>query len=390
MRKFLIIFLILAIGFFYFYYQGIFERKIEISLNNSIPLETSPKKLNSKNIIDVSDAFKFLLNKSRKSIYIAGLYFTSNIDWRIKRDIRRAIKRGVHFKFLLQDSDFSKTEFSNLGLSKYTNVEVRFIDISKLGNNKWGDFHNKYAIFDERYAILGSANFSYPAFYNNVEINGLLVETNIVRKLVEIFLKDFNYAKNKVIHTQFFSLRLDISNLFTNKIFLVETAPSEINSPEIPDNSEVIEYILKNSKKEILLEIYAFTSNETNFPILFNLIKDSLKRNVEVKILIDKNNYDTKLYIKDCIDELCKLGCKVKKLNIRKASGEEFSAVHSKLLIVDRKYVLFGSCNWTKAGMQENRELSVVTTYTEFVNKFNEKFLSDFNSKFSEEVRCDK
>ncbi len=389
MKKFLIIILaIIAIILFsyYLYYEGIFEKKIELNLSYSIPLETSPPELNLKSITDIKDAFRYLINKSQKSIYIAGLYFTSKINWRIRRDLKRAIKRGVKIKFLLQDSDFSRNELRKLHITKYPNVEVQFINIAPLGQKKWGQFHNKYAIFDKKYAIVGSANFSYPAFNHNVEIDALIVDKDIVYQLTQIFFQDLRYGKYKIfpiIKPAYFNF----SNLILRPIFLAESAPREINIPELPDISDVIEFLLKNAKKEVVLEVYAFTSNKINYPLFYRLMCSAIKKNITIKLLINSECYEKNKYVKFAIDELKKLGIKIKKLKIKEITNAEYSAMHSKVLIVDKKYVLLGSSNWTKSGMLENREIAIVSSQTQFVYPLYKKFYKDWNSKFSEIIQ---
>lgn len=372
------------LAIYYIYYTGVFEKETVIELSYSVPLETSPDEINMPDIIDVKDAFRYLVNHSQKSIYIAGLYFTSKINWRIKRDLKRAIKRGVKVKFLLQDSKFSRNEFNRLKLSKYTNVEVRFINIAPLGKRDWGTFHNKYSIFDEKYAIVGSANFSYPAFNHNIEINALIVDKTIVSQLTRLFMQDFKYATYKILPTYTSSF---VSSIELRPIFLAETAPREINSPDIPDVSDVIKILLKNAKKEINLEIYAFTSNETNYPLLYNLLKSASEKNIDVKLIVDSDTYNKNEYVKYAINRLKEAGLKIKKFNIDKLTRAEFSAVHSKLLIVDKKYVLLGSCNWSKGGMLENREIAIISSQTQFVFPLYRKFYKDWNSPFSEFIR---
>jgi phosphatidylserine/phosphatidylglycerophosphate/cardiolipin synthase-like enzyme len=375
----LVLFLILIIiTIFYF---RLFEKKIKIDLSASIPIESSPPPLNLKEIVDIKDAFKFLLTKSEKSIYVAGLYFTSNINREIIKNLKRAIKRGVKIKFLLQDSEFAKSEFKKLNIDKFTNVEVRFVDVSKLGETKWGDFHNKYVIFDEKYAVLGSANFSYPAFNSNIEISALIVDKEIVKQLTEIFFRDYEYTYNKIpIFPQFYFISAS-NYLSKNNITLVESVPPPLNSPDILDMEDAVQYLLDNAQNEILLEIYAFTSNETNYPLLYNSLVNAHKRNVNVKIIVDNLIYTQNEYAKYAIDKLQMMGLNIKKIKLTEKKNE-FNVDHSKLLIVDKKYVLISSCNFSKSGFKENREIGIVTTYTQIVYPLYKKFLLTFESKY--------
>ncbi len=365
-----------------------------INLTYSLPLETSPPSINSPEIIDVKDAFIFFTNKAEKYIYLAGLYFTSNINGSVKRSLKRAIKRGVKVCFLFTDTDFSRSEIKKLHITKYTNVEVRFIDIAKLGKSEWGQLHNKYVIFDGKYAIMGSANFSYPAFNDNIEIDTLIVNKNIIKKMEEIFLTDWSYAKSKKL--PLFNNTKEESIDLSKRLQLCESTPYQMDNPEIPNIPDGIKKLLRNAKKSIDLEIYAFTSNETNYPLYYNLLRYAQKRGVKIRILISQSTIDARNekgeykypHIRYAINALKKAGIKnIKKFLIWDAAGTQYSAVHSKLLLVDGKYAMVGSNNWTKSASEENIEMAVITSQTQIVNPLQRKFNNDWSSHYAAEIR---
>ncbi|MBN1899597.1 MAG: phosphatidylserine/phosphatidylglycerophosphate/cardiolipin synthase family protein [Spirochaetes bacterium] len=380
--SFILIIVLLSI---YFYWNGNFEQATEIPLLSSLPLETSPAEINRADIYDVQEAFRFLINQSKKSIMIAGLYFTVNVNWRIKRDLKRAIKRGVRVEFLLEDSVFARNQFSKLYLGRYTNVDVRYINVAPMGRSKWGNFHNKYAIFDKKYAMLGSANFSYPALNYNVEINAVIIEPDTVEQLVRIFRDDYNYATYK-IPPEFKIFSYKYSGLPDESIFLVESGPYQINHPRVVDISNSLNQLLSRAKNEIDIQVYAITFGRNNFPIIYNALLKALQQNVDIKLLIDAKMFRENKEMKTAVTELQKRGVKIKKLNMQKLTGEEYSAMHAKMLIVDRQYLFLGSSNWSKSGMQENREIGIITTETQFVQPLYDKFHNDWNSRYSEKL----
>ncbi len=395
---------LLAIIGRYLYYEGYFEPRVEIDLSKSIPLETSPPDVNDPDIIDTKVAFRYLINKSKKYIYIGGLYFTRSMNWRIKRDLKRAIKRGVKVKFLFDDSHFARREFYNSDFYQMKGVEVRFADISKLGISKWGRYHAKYAIFDGKWAIVGSANFSYPAFNNNIEINVLVVEPEIVKKLVEVFEKDWEIATKPPVKQKFFAsfplTQEQIKKLYPSgfkfkpPIMLLESAPYEINSPDIPDIKDAIKFMLINVTNEALLEIYAFTITPERLSDIYNLLLNAKKRGVDIKILISQSTLDKKneegkyvyTHVRNAVRNLIENGIEVKKFKIWEATGTEFSAVHSKLFIIDDYMALITTGNWAKTSIFENREFGIITTKTDIVYPLHRKFYRDWSSKFAVKV----
>ena len=81
------------------------------------------------------------------------------------------------------------------------------------------------------------------------------------------------------------------------------------------------------------------------------------------------------------------LGVKIKLLNVEKASGKNFNIMHSKFLIIDDKYVILGSNNWTKSSIYENREISIFCTYKQVVSPLIKKFNKDWNSRYSGQIK---
>ncbi len=385
---FFIIFFFVCFFTFHCYYEPIKE----ISLVQSIPLETSPALINTESIIDVKDAFRFLINKAEKDILISGLYFTSNINKSIKYELKKAIKRGVKLKFLLADSPFSRKQFFNLDFHRFNNVEIHFVDISQLGERPYGQLHSKYTIVDGKYAMLGSANFSYPAFNDNVEINSLVIDKEVIADMEKVFYTDWDYAIDKKLPKKAdMFLPFNISTL-NKPMVLLESAPEEINLWEIPDIREAIYFLFQHAHKEIDLEIYTITSDKEHFPFYYNLIKNASQRGIKIRILVSQSTYDAKddegeikyTYMRNAINDLKKLDLKLKKLNIWDITGTRYSALHSKLLIVDNKYVMLGSNNYSKGATYENRELAIITTYTQIVYPLSKKFKKDWNCQYSE------
>jgi len=351
-------------------------------LNRSIPLETSPPELNSKDIMDIKDAFKYLIKKAEKHIYINAPYFTSRLNKDIQDALKKALRRNVHIKFLLADSAYAQQEFEATELNKYKNVEVQYINISKLGHTYYGENHAKYATFDGKYAILGSANFSYPGFNNNIEINTLITKKSLVLDLENIFKLDWKYADKNFTG---FSYQPSSSGDIT----LLESAPHPINYAFVYDIQEKLADLLDKAEKTINLEIYAISYKREYFPFYYDLLKQAIKKGVVVKLLINENtsilNLESKKFLnmQTVLQDLKKLGVKIKKLNLFSMTGKEYSALHSKLLIIDDKYIMLGSNNWTEGALFENREIAIVSEAPSMVDPLKNKFNLDWNSSFS-------
>lgn len=365
-----------------------------IPLIQTIPLETSPDIINKESIHDVRDAFPYLVRQAKKEILISGLYFTSNMEERIKEELLTAVKRGVRIKFLLADSPYSRREYYNEDWQHYSNIDVQFIDISALGNNPYGMSHAKYAVFDDQYAFLGSANFSFQAFNNNVEINSLITDKDIIINLIKVFNHDWKYAETGTIPEKK-HLFVSFKKQFNRSILLLENGPFQFDIPHIPNIRDAIEFLFNQAKKNIDLEIYMFTSDKDHFPFYYNLITGAVQRGVKVRILISQSTYKAVnkdgsimyTHLHQALNDLKKLNIELKVLNIWDMTKTKYSAVHSKLLIVDNKYLMLGSNNYSKSAIFENRELAIYTTYTQIVNPLVSKFETDWNCSFTKLIK---
>ena len=70
-------------------------------------------------------------------------------------------------------------------------------------------------------------------------------------------------------------------------------------------------------------------------------------------------------------------------INIKNITGKKYSSLQSKLLIVDNKFIMLGSNNWTQNAITENREIAIITTYTQMVGPLKKKFDMDWKCRYA-------
>jgi phosphatidylserine/phosphatidylglycerophosphate/cardiolipin synthase-like enzyme len=99
---------------------------------------------------------------------------------------------------------------------------------------------------------------------------------------------------------------------------------------------------LDNSKKEILVQAYSFTSAE----IIKALVR-AHKRGVLVEVIIDKSQASGKKYTS--ADYLAHAG-------IPTYIDSAHAIAHNKIMIIDRGTLMTGSFNFTKAAEEKNAE----------------------------------
>ena len=108
---------------------------------------------------------------------------------------------------------------------------------------------------------------------------------------------------------------------------------------------------IEQAKKELLVAVYAFTSDD-----LAAALVQAKKRGVSVQVIIDREYDATNEKSKGKFLES-------QKIPLRRVSGGKANAVerdaglmHQKFAVIDRKVVFTGSYNWTRAADNLNDE----------------------------------
>ena len=105
--------------------------------------------------------------------------------------------------------------------------------------------------------------------------------------------------------------------------------------------TEVIVYQIDDAKSEILIQAYSFTST----PIA-KAIVNAHKRGVHVEIILDKSNRSEKYSAGDFIVHM----------GVTTYIDSKHAIAHNKIMIIDKKTVITGSFNFTKAAEEKNAE----------------------------------
>ncbi len=121
-------------------------------------------------------------------------------------------------------------------------------------------------------------------------------------------------------------------------------------SPQGKCSSYII-HELEQAKREILVAIYAFTSDE-----LASAIVQARKRGVSVQVVVDREF--------DAANEKSKgKFLEAQKISLRRVAGlkagaaqKEAGLMHQKFAVIDRRLVLTGSYNWTHSAETLNDE----------------------------------
>jgi phosphatidylserine/phosphatidylglycerophosphate/cardiolipin synthase-like enzyme len=138
----------------------------------------------------------------------------------------------------------------------------------------------------------------------------------------------------------------------------------------MPDDSkQAVEAFLdsiKKSKKSIKASIYSFTRKD-----FAKALSKVAKRGVKVDIIFDEESNNRK----NKRSQLRRLA-KYKNINIYTTkgklsrSGKYYGKLHTKVMVIDNKRVIFGSANWSKSAFSTSYEVMAITDDYAVAKKF--------------------
>ena len=112
---------------------------------------------------------------------------------------------------------------------------------------------------------------------------------------------------------------------------------------------------VNNAKKSVLVQAYSFTSE----PIADVLIQ-AHKKGVMVQVILDRSQQHQKY---SCIDILAAGGVPL-------LIDASHAIAHSKIMIIDDKFVITGSFNFTKAAEERNAENLLIIHSEQLANQY--------------------
>ena len=295
----------------------------------------------------VCKAFLKEINEAQSSIDIAAYGWVS-ID-EIDEAIKSAVARGVKFRFVY---DYS-------GKSDYYPDSSRIASLASVakndlvaGNSKLTEYlmHNKFAIFDNQKVMTGSLNYSKTDFS---EFNSNVVFWVDSPQLAKIYTDEFEQMLNGKFH-----IEKTKRNKF-EKIYFSDTTLEAYFSPQ--DNtitSQVIGYI-DSAQKYIYMPVFVLTHKGLESALI-----RAKERGVDVKIIVDATNVFAK---GSSVKVLREVGVPIK---VENYAGK----LHSKSIIIDDKYILAGSMNFSNSGERRNDENMLIVKNSRFAMFYREFF----------------
>lgn len=289
------------------------------------------------------------INNAKNSIDIA-IYGYSSVP-AIENALKNAIKRNVQIRLIYDLDDKGKNIYPDtsklLSLLKNNNNDGNSLEAKNI-------MHNKFYIFDNKILITGSANLSHTDM-SGFNSNSIAIIKS--EKIAKIYKTEFEQMFKGKFHNEKYSFN-------NKKISLSGTNIDVYFSPQDKSITKAILPLIKNAKEYIYIPTFVLTEKR----VTEELIK-AKNRGVDVKIIIDALNASIR-HSKH--QELRTGGILVKTENW---AGK----MHSKSMIIDDKYTIIGSMNFSYSGENKNDENFIVIENTNITKEYKNFFLKQWN-----------
>ncbi len=299
-----------------------------------------------------TEACKSLLheiNSANTSIDIAVYGWDNTPD--IYKALINAKERGVKLRVVYD-------RFTNPDKEYYKDTQT----LVKIADDARSDFingspaqtdqlmHNKFAIFDNKTVFTGSMNFSHTGLsgYNS---NAVIIINS--KDVARLYTAEFEQMLSGKFHNM--KTKPNLPNSF-------QIGDSKINVYFSPydKTSQYIIPLLNSAQNYIYIPTFLITHTDIS-----NALIKAKQRGVNVKVIIDANNTSTR-NTKHAL--LRQNGVFLKTENY---AGK----MHSKSIIIDDKYIIAGSMNFSNSGENKNDENLLIIENSKLAKFYKEFFL---------------
>jgi cardiolipin synthase A/B len=266
------------------------------------------------------------INNAQKSIRHKIYLFTDSRQDVIDA-LARATKRGVDVRILLEREP-SGTSGGNTAI--FLKLREAGLNVERSRPFKFVFIHEKSFVFDDKEAIISTANITASSFSANREYQVLLDDPALVQEIARVF--DADWAGQDI----------DLKNA------KLVWSPSQTKADGTVRGQarEQLLGLIKNARESLLLQQQSMADEE-----VIREISSAAQRGVKVTLVGPPNELTDTYYIAGA-ERLRQAGVAVKYLLT--------NYVHAKVIVADNKRALVGSHNLSGNSLNANRELSVI------------------------------
>lgn len=274
-----------------------------------------------------------LINSTNSTLDMA-IYDWNNIP-EIINALNKAKARGVTLRVIYDkrtgDNFYPETEEF---VKTLENVRSDEIEGSKTQTSML--MHNKFIISDKKKLLTGSMNFSTTGL-SGFNANNIAIINS--PEIAEYYTKEFN----QMFEGKFHKLK---ENLNSNNVFKAGNSILTVYfSPQDKTVENALVPLINNAQNYIYLPVFVITHNS-----MTNALIKAHNRGVEVKIILDatatRTTHSTHSILRNA-------GIPLKTENY---AGK----IHNKSMIIDDKYIVTGSMNFSNSGENKNDENCII------------------------------
>ena len=283
----------------------------------------------------------------------------------INNALLQAQKRGVKIRWVY-DTDKNGTTIykESLALAKQLQNNRRDIDYNdeikqkenvkdaniKDSNIKDSIMHNKFFIFDNNKVWTGSANISHTDL-SGFNANSAVLITSA--KIAEIYKTEFEQMYKGKFHIYKEKTSDNINLLGDSKIAVYFSPQDKIITNRIIK-------LIDSAKTYIYVPVFVVTHKDFNSALI-----RAKNRGVDVKIIVDATSAGQKYSSVKFLRE--------NKILVK--AENRAGKMHMKSIIIDDKYTIIGSMNFTKSGERYNDENVLIIENPKLAQAFKKEFL---------------
>lgn len=289
-----------------------------------------------------------IIRESKESISIAMFVAKrgEKVDSLIG-ELKKAAGRGVKIRILLDDRLAANQ--STIKSLREKNIEAKFDSPEKTS-------HNKIIISDEKIVLIGSTNWTAMSLGYANEANVVIEDKEIASYFQEYF--DYLWKNSSKDISPFKSFRGEIIPIIDREYF------------------DLVQATMKKAKRRIWVMVYGFKlsgSGDTRADILANEMIKAKKRGVEVKVILEKSDFN------EWLNRMNSETIEYFKENGIKARLDSKDVItHAKVVIIDDA-VFLGSTNWSYGGLELWHNSDILIRNKKIVDFFVDYFEEKFN-----------
>jgi len=291
---------------------------------------------------------------------------------------RKKYQEFVQLVDLNRDGQLASEELAQRdAIGMLENARIPLIDDTHDGSRGSGLMHHKFVVIDGKTVLTGSVNFSWSEAHGDFLTPESLGNANHLLKIqsgrvAQLFTQEFNQMwGNNAPESSKFGLKKPYRppqtvSLAPNSSITVQFSPTSTRQPWQQSGNGLIGRALSQASQSIDLALFVFSDQQ-----LSNILEVSHRKGVAIRALIDPQ-----FAFREYSEGLDMMGIALPDKKCRIEAGNrpwkpgistvgiptlpQGDILHHKVGIVDRRWVITGSQNWSEAANTTNDETLLV------------------------------